>query len=65
METLVPEPPRAGIEGVAEESVQRAPMVEEAHVSVLAEGQGEGVVAAMKTQTVTAQAATDSGILVV
>ena len=38
METLVPEPPRAGVEGVAEESAQRAPMVEEAHVSVLAEG---------------------------
>ena len=45
--------------------MQRAPMVEEAHFSVLAEGQGEGVVAAMTTQTVTAQAATDNVIPVV
>ena len=30
VETLVPEPPRAGVEGVAEESAQRAPMAEEA-----------------------------------
>ena len=40
-------------------------MVEEAHVSVLAEGQGEFVIAAMRTQTVTAQAAMDNVIPVV
>jgi len=58
VETLVPEPPRAGVEGVAEEeSAPRAPVVEEAHVSVPAEAQDEGVVAAM-----TAQAATESVI---
>ena len=65
VETLVPVPPGAGVEGVAEESAQRAPMVEEAHVSVLVETQDEGVVAAMTTQTVTVQAATDSVIPVV
>ena len=38
VETLVPEPPRARVEGVAEEeSAPRAPVVEEAHVSVPAE----------------------------
>jgi hypothetical protein len=36
-ETLVPEPPWAGVEGVAEESAQRAPVAEEARVSVPAE----------------------------
>ena len=38
VETLVPEPLRAGVEGVAEEPAQRAPVVEEAHVPVPAEG---------------------------
>ena len=53
-ETLVPGPPGAGVEGVVEESAQGAPMVEEAHVLVPTEGQGEGVVAAMTAPTVTA-----------
>jgi len=39
--------------------------VEEAHVSVPAEGQDEGVVAVMMAQTVTAQAAADNVIPVV
>ena len=61
METLVPEPLRAGVEGVAEEeSAPRAPVVEESRVSVPAEAQDEGVVAAM-----TAQVATESVIPVV
>jgi len=41
-ETLVPGPLGAGVEGVAEESEQRAPMVEEAHVPVPVEGQDDG-----------------------
>ena len=49
-ETLVLEPPRAGVEGVAEESAQRAPVVGEAHISVPAEGQDEGVVVVMMAQ---------------
>ena len=65
VETLVPEPPRAGVEGVAEEeSASRAPVVEEesvptapveveARVLVPAEAQDEGVVAAMMAQAVT------------
>jgi hypothetical protein len=65
VETLVPEPPRAGVEGVAEESLQRAPVVEEAHVPVPAEGQDKGVIAVMTAPTVTAQAATDIVIPVV
>jgi len=40
-------------------------MVEEAHVSVPAEGQDEGVVVVITAQTVTAQAAADSVIPVV
>ena len=60
VETLVPGPPRAGVEGVAEESAPRAPVVEQTRVLVSAEAQDEGVVAAM-----TAQAATDSVISVV
>jgi len=64
-ETLVPGPLGARVEGVAEESAQRAPIVEEAHVSVPAEGQDEGVVAVMMAQTVTAQAAADNVIPVV
>jgi len=55
----------AGVEGVAEESAQRAPMGEEAHVPEPAEAQDEGVVAVMTAPTVTAQATTDSVILVV
>ena len=65
METLVPGPPGAGVEGVAEESAQRAPVVEEAHISVPAEGQDEGVIAVMMAPTATAQAAMDSMIPVV
>jgi len=66
METLVPEPPRARVEGVAEEeSAPRAPVAEEARVSVPAEAQDEGVVAAMTAQAVTAQVATESVIPVV
>ena len=64
-ETLVPGPPGAGVEGVAEESAQRAPVVEDAHFSVPAEGQDERVIAVMTAPTVTAQAAMDSAILVV
>ena len=57
METLVPEPPRAGVKGDAEEeeSAPRAPVAEETRVSVPAEARDEGVVAAM-----TAQAAPES-----
>ena len=53
METLVPEPPRAGVEGVAEEeeSAPRAPLVEETHVSVPAKARDEGDVAATTAQT--------------
>jgi len=49
--TLVPEPPRAGVEGVVEEeeSAPRAPLVEEARVSVPAEAQDVGVAAAVTT----------------
>ena len=51
METLVPESPRAGVEGVAEEkSAPRVPAVEETRVSVLAEARDEGVVGATTTQ---------------
>ena len=54
METLVPEPPRAGVEGVTEEeSAPRAPVAEETRVSVPAEAQDEGVVAGETTQTAT------------
>ena len=61
METLVPEPPRAGVEGVAEEeSAPRAPVAEEIRVLVSAEAQDEGVVAA-----VTVLAATESVVPVV
>ena len=51
VETLVPEPPRAGVEGVVEEeeSAPRAPLVEEARVSVPAEAQDVGVAAAVTT----------------
>ena len=65
VETLIPEPPRAGVEGFAEESAQRAPMVEEARVLEPAEAQDEGVVAVMTAPTVTAHAATDTAISVV
>ncbi|XP_039804889.1 skin secretory protein xP2-like [Panicum virgatum] len=67
VETPVPEPLRAGVEGVTEkeELAPRAPAVEEARVSVPAEGQDEGVVAAMTVQTVTAQAAMNNVIPVV
>ena len=52
METLVPDPPRARVEGVAEEeeSAPRAPVAEETRVSVPAEAQDGGVVAAVKAQ---------------
>ena len=47
METLVPEPPRVGVEGIAEEeSAPRAPVAEETRVSVPAEARDEGVIAA-------------------
>ena len=47
VESLVPEPPRAGVEGLAEEeSAPRAPVVEETRVLVPGEAQDEGVVAA-------------------
>ncbi|XP_039851450.1 transcriptional regulatory protein AlgP-like [Panicum virgatum] len=53
VETLIPEPPRVGVEGVAEEeSAPRAPVVEETLVSVPAEAQDEGVVAAVTAQVV-------------
>ena len=65
METLVPEPPRAGVEGVAEESAQRASKVEETRVLAPGEAQDVGVVAVMTAQTVTAQAAADGVIPVV
>ena len=62
MKTLVPDLPRAGVEGVAEEeeSAPRAPVVEETRVSVPAEAQDEGVVVAT-----TAQAAPESMVPVV
>ena len=61
METFVPEPPRAGVEGVAEEeSAPRAPVVEETRVSAPAEARDEGVVAAT-----TAQVAPESVVPVV
>ena len=61
VETLVPEPPRAGVEGVAEEeSAPRAPVVGEARVSAPAEAQDEGVVAG-----VTMLVATESVVPVV
>ena len=62
METLVPKPPRAGVEGVVEEeeSAPRAPVAEETRVSVPAEARDEGVVAAT-----TAQAEPESVVLVV
>jgi len=67
VESLVPEPPRAAVEGVAEEeeSAPRAPVVEETRVLVPAEAQDEGIVAAMMAQAVTAQVATESVIPVV
>jgi len=65
VETFVPEPPRAGVEGVAEESAQRAPMVEETRVLVPGEAQDGGVIAVTAAPTVTAQAATDIAIPVV
>ena len=65
VETLVPESLRAGAEGIAEESVQRAPMVEETRVLAPGEAQDVGVVAAMMASTVSAQAATNIAILVV
>ena len=61
METLVPEPPRAGVEGVAkEESAPRAPAPEETRISVPTKAWDEGVVVA-----VTAQAAPESVVPVV
>ena len=39
VETLVPGPPGAGVEGVTEESAQRAPMGEEARVPEPTEAQ--------------------------
>ena len=54
VETLVPESLRAGAEGIAEESVQRAPMVEETHVLAPGEAQDVGVVAAMMVPMVLA-----------
>jgi len=54
VETLNPEPSRAGVEGVAEEeSAPRAPVVEETCVLVLAEAQDEGVIAGVTTQVAT------------
>jgi len=51
VETLVPEPLRAGVEGVAEEgSAPRVPVAEETRVLVPADVQDEGVVAAMMAQ---------------
>ena len=48
VETLVPEPSSAGVEGVAEEeSAPRAPVAEEARVSVPTEARDEGVVGAV------------------
>ena len=64
-ETLVPGPPGAGVEGVAEESARRAPMMEETSVSMSGEAQDVGVAAVMTAPTVTAQAATDIVIPVV
>ena len=62
METLVPEPPRAGVEGVSEEeeSVPRAPVAEETRVSVPAEARDERVIAVK-----TAQVAQESTVPVV
>ena len=52
METLVLEPPRAGVESVTEEeSAQRAPAVEEICAPEPARAGDEGVVAAATTQT--------------
>ena len=50
--TLVPEPPRAGVEDITEEeeSAPRAPVAEETRVSVPAEARDEGVVAATMVQ---------------
>ena len=51
METLIPEPPRAGVEGAAEEeSAPRAPVAEETRISVPAEARDEGVIVATTTQ---------------
>ena len=58
METLVPEPPRAGVEGVAEE--ESAPVAEETRVSMPTEAQDEGVIV-----EVTAQAAPENVVPVV
>ena len=49
METLVPEPPRAGVKGVAEESAPRVPVVEEARVLLPVEAQDNSVVVAVTT----------------
>ena len=54
VETLIPEPPRAGVEGFAEESAQRAPMVEETRVLAPGETQDMGVIAVMMAPTATA-----------
>ena len=51
MESLVPEHPRAGGEGVAEEeSAPRAPVSEETRVAMPAEARDEGVVVATTVQ---------------
>ena len=52
VETLVLEPPRAGVEGVTEEeSAPRAPAVEEIFVPEPAGARDDGVVAAVTAQT--------------
>ena len=51
VETLVLEPPRAGVEGVAEESAPGAPAEEETCVPEPAGARDDGVVAAVTTQT--------------
>ncbi|XP_039834555.1 rootletin-like [Panicum virgatum] len=63
--TLVPGPPGAGVEGVVEESKQRAPVAEEACVSGPAEARDEGVIAVMTAPMAPVQAATNSVIPVV
>ena len=65
VETLIPEPPRAGVEGVVEEAAQRASMVEETRVLAPGEAQDGGVVAVTAAPMVTAQATTDIAIPVV
>ena len=52
VETLILEPPRAGVEGVTEEeSAPRAPAVEETYVPEPAGARDDGVVAAVMAQT--------------